>query len=1112
MKLNLKATPLSCHRLSKFLLAMKLAAILIMATLVQVSAKGYTQNITLHEKNISITKILVLIEKQSGYHFLYDKLDLPKNEKVSIAVTNATIEDVLNLCIKDQPITYKIMQQTIVLKKSEKVANPVSNVILKVTGKIIDEHGDPLPGATISVKNTNIATAADINGVFTLNVPDASSILVVSFVGYLPKEVAITEGDMTIQLTPAPKSLNEVIVVGYGSQLRREVTGAESSISSSEIAKRPITQLTQALQGEAAGVAVVSANGQPGQGPRVKIRGANSITGNNEPLYVTDGNIGAGPDDPNDIESIEILKDAASTAIYGSRGSNGVVLITTKSGHSGQTRINFNTWVQHDQMPKTLDLMGAYDFARSVNNQFIATGSTAAFSQAQLDAFKTNGGTDWQNALFTKPWVQYYGVDVSGGTDATKYRVSFSHLNQPGTILNSFYKRSTLRVNLDAKLNDKMDIKFILGASIPQSHNNSYGGGLGDPFNQAVEWDPTSPIRDPVTGAYINHSAYASIQFNPVEQAASQAADGTGGNFNGNVTFNYRIIKDLTFTSTDVYSLGQNYQQNFFGPGTSNFDSKSDYISNLTTRTTSYLSSNFLTYKHRFGDHQITGTALYEISSATSTNFGATSKGLSTYALGYYNLALGSTQQNNSGYIKDALVSYLARINYSYKDKYFLTAAIRTDGSSHLTQKYSSFPSVGLAWNASNEDFLRDSKVISDFKVRLSYGQTGNQNVGAYSTIATINTGGGQSNYYYGGGSAAGAGTPSVATPLGTGVSKTLKWETKTAYDLGVDIAFLQGRLRFTLDAYKNNIKNLLYQQPAPNYDNGGSYQANIGSITNNGIEFSLGGSPVATSSFKWNTNVNLSINRNKVTDLGGLDNVITGAGNNTVNAILKVGQPLGEFYGYRFLGTWKTSEAAQAALYGMKPGDAKYEDINGDHAYTSADYQLLGNATPQFTYGWSNDIAYKNFTLSFLFQGQQGSHVFSQTLAYLWGGLGDMKNATTIEAVPENLWTPGNQTNNPAWSSSSHNYNNSSRYVYNSSFVKLRNLSLAYDVPVALLKKASIRSLQLYVSGQNLLTITPYKGYDPEIDNGGNAIVQGQEFGVIPNPKTYTLGVRLGL
>jgi len=988
---------------------------------------------------------------------------------------------------------------------------------ITVSGQVNDAGGQPIPGVTIKLKGTTSGTQTDNGGKFTLQAPEDGT-LVFSFLGYAEQSVPIN-GRTTINVTLVENAigLQEVVAIGYGTQKRSEATGSSSSVSSKEIAKRPITQLSQALQGTISGVAVTSANGQPGQGPRVQIRGANSITGNTEPLYVTDGNIGAAPDDPNDVESIEVLKDAASTAIYGSRGSNGVVLVTTKSGHSGKAHIDFNSWVQNDQMPRTLDLMGPYDFARSVNNQFESTGQTDAFTQAQLDNYKTNGGgTDWQKALFQKAWVQYYDLAISGGSDAVTYRVSLGYLDQPGTILNTYYKRTTLKSNTDFKLSKKIDLRVILSASLPQNHNNSYTGGLGDPFNQATEWDPTSPVKD-ASGNYISHSKYASIQFNPVEQAMNQADDGTATNLNGSATLNYHIINDLTFTSTDVYSIGQNYLQRYFGPGTSQYDSGAGYINNETDKSHSYLSSNFLTYHHKFGDHSITATGLYEVQSGTSMGFIATSKGLSSYGLGYYNLGLGNSQQTSSSYSADALVSYLARVQYNYQEKYFVTASVRTDGSSHLIQKYSTFPSVGVSWNASNEDFLKDSRIFSDLKIRATYGQTGNQNVGAYSTIAQIGTAPGQAvgaqpAYYYNGGLPGAAGTPSVATPLGNGVSTSLKWEVKTAYDLGIDMAFLKGRLTFTADAYKDNVSNLLYAYPATYYDGGGTYQRNIGSLTNNGVEFSLGGTPVTSPNFKWTTNVTLSINRNKVTSLGGLDNQVVASGNNTINAILKVGQPLGEFYGYKFLGTWKTSEAAEAALYGMKPGDAKYQDVNGDHTYNSDDYQTLGNATPKFTYGFINDVSYKNFTLSFMFQGQQGSQVFSQTLAYTYGGLGDQKNATTINAVPENLWTPSHQTNNPAWSSTSVNYNNSSRYVYNSSYAKLKNLSLTYRVPTEMLKRVRVNSLDVYVSGQNLFTITPYKGYDPEIDNAGNAITQGQEFGVIPNPKTFTVGIRLGL
>lgn len=982
-----------------------------------------------------------------------------------------------------------------------------------VTGTVKDSNGDPLIGVSIVVQGTQTGTVTDVNGAFKLSL-DNGAVLRFTYTGFKQQTVTYNgQAILAVVMEEQATQLNEVVAVGYGTQKRTEVTGSSSSISAKEVARRPVTQVGQVLQGTVSGVAVTSANGQPGSGPRIYIRGANSITGNTQPLYVTDGNIGPAPDDPNDIESIEVLKDAASTAIYGSRGSNGVVLVTTKSGHAGKTKIDFNAWVQNDQMPKMLDLMGPYDFARSVNNQFESTGSTDAFTQDQLDYYKSHpdAGTDWQRALFQKSWVQYYDVAVSGGSDNVKYRVSFGYLDQPGTIINTYYKRANFKSNLDAKLNDKMNLKIILSAAIPQNHNNSYGGGLGDPFNQAVEWAPTSPIKD-ASGAYISHAQYASIQFNPVEQAMNQADDGIATNLNATATLTYNIINDLTFTTTNVYSMGQNYLQRFYGPGTSNYDSGSGYINNETSRSHGYQTSNYLTYKHKFGDHTITATGLYEVSGDTGMDFLARAASLSNWGLGYYNLALGGSQTNSSSYYQESLVSYLGRINYSYKDKYFLTASIRDDGSSHLVQKYSSFPSVGISWNVMNEDFMKNNKLFSDLRIRATYGQTGNQAVGAYSTIAQILTPSNQGNYYYNGGTPGSAGNPSVATPLGTGVSTSLKWETKSAYDIGLNMAFLQGRLTVDADVYKNKISNLLFSEPATGYDNSGNYQANIGTMTNKGLELAVGGTPFSSKDFKWYTNATFSLNRNKLTSLGSLNNVVYGGGNNTVNAILEVGKPLGEFYGYKFLGTWKTSQASEAAQFGAKPGDARYEDVNGDHTYSSADYEDLGNAEPNFTYGWINDLSYKAFTLSFMFQGQQGSQVFSQTLAYLWGGLGDMKNATIAEAVPENLWTPDHQTENPAWSNTGHNYNNSSRYVYNSSYCRLKNLSISYHVPAAYLRTIKVNSLEVYVSGQNLFTITPYKGYDPEIDNPGNSAQIGQEFGVIPNPKTYTIGVRLGL
>ncbi len=845
----------------------------------------------------SLDQVLKDLEKKHSIYFMYQNEKIKSMQVQYPLKSGEDVETTLDRVLKSNGLEYKkhgkiyaifpkdadsnsikelkqSMKQTqIPANEPESDAGPATNQpaeqsseikLIGIKGKVTDEKNAGLPGVSIVIKGTQTGTTTDAGGEYQLDIPDAqaaSAVLIFSFVGYESQEVAVgSKTSVDINLKVSERGLDEVVVVGYGEQRKSEVTGATSTVSAKEIAKRPLSRLEQALQGTTAGVMVVSQNGQPGQGLRVKIRGANSITGSNEPLYVIDGNIGSGSDvNVNDVESIEILKDAASTAIYGSRGSNGVVMITTKSGKSGKMQINFESWVQQASIPRKLKLMNAYDFARSVNSQFIATGSTAAFNETQLQAFKQNGGTDWQNELHTKPFVKNYQLDVSGGSDAVRYRFSLGYLDQPGVILNQSYKRASFRSNIDARINDRMNIKFIVAATIPQNHNNSYGGGLGDPFNQAVEWDPTSPIRDPTTGNYISHSSYASIQFNPIAQANNQRVDNTSTNVSGTGTFTYKILNDLTFTSTNVYSLGSGFGQQVFGPGTGAYDSKSDYAQINSNRSHSFLSSNFLTYKKKFGDHSLTVTGLYEVMSGQNTAVQALAKNLSTYALGYYNLSLGGTQQTSSTYSADVLRSYMGRVNYSFKEKYFVTASIRTDGSSHLTDKYSSFPSVGVSWNIANEDFLKDSRFVSNLKVRASYGQTGNQAVAAYSTIPVISTGGTQPSYYFDGS------TPSVATPLGSPVSPSLKWEVKTSYDVGIDAAFLNGRLTFTADAYKNTINDLLYNYQAPFYLGGGTYSRNIGSVSNKGLEFALGGTPVVTENLRWNTNFTIAFNRNKV-------------------------------------------------------------------------------------------------------------------------------------------------------------------------------------------------------------------------------------------------------
>jgi TonB-linked SusC/RagA family outer membrane protein len=971
-------------------------------------------------------------------------------------------------------------------------------------GKVLDETGQALPGATVRLKGTNVSSPTNQQGEFQIATGEtASPVLVVSYIGYLTQELTVSGSDLSVSLKRDATSLNDVVVVGYGTQKKSDVTGATSSVKALEIAKRPLVRVEQALQGTSSGVTVQSNSGQPGKGISVRIRGTSSITGSNDPLYVIDGYIGGNLESiaPGDIESLEILKDASATAIYGSRGSNGVVMVTTKTGKSGKTSVEASAWLSKASLPKKLDLMNAYEFAQQVNKKGDVAGTGHPFTDAQLTTLRQNpGGTDWQDELTRKPLAQNYQVGVSGGSDNVKYYFSYNHLDQPGLLINSGYKRNTLRANVDLKLNKRMDLKVNITGLLPESHNTDFSGDITDPFSQSSMWDPTSPVRD-AEGNYIAQSNFASLAKNPVQNIMSRSVDGKTSNLTATGIFTWRIINHLTFTSNNSYELQNQQTQSIFPPGTNEGYNGNDYAKMENNRYRSWQNSNFLTYNNRFGNHSLTVTALVEQASKTNTSTIAQANKLSTYSLGYWNLGLGQTQSTSSGYWADALISYMGRVNYAFKDKYLLTVSVRTDGSSHLVEKYSTFPAIALGWAVDKERFMANSRIVTGLKIRASYGQTGNQAVPSYSTIAQIGT---ALPYYFDGS------TPSVNTPLGTPVSTTLQWEKNSTYDVGVDMEFWRGRLTFTADAYNKKVSDLLYNTDNPFYYGGGSFQRNIGSVRNTGLEFSIGGIPVIRKDFKWTSNFNISFNKNEVLDLGGQDNIIVngiGSAQQGVS-IIKVGQPLGTFYGYKYLGTWKTGEKTEAALYGKNPGDTKYADLDDSHTLSGGDLTTIGNGMPKYYFGFINDFSYKNWSLNIMFQGTHGNQLYSFSQAYTMGGLGDARDATN--ALLLDMWTPEKQTNVPAYGNQ--NEIKSSRYVYDASYIKLKNISLTYTIPETLLSRIHARSLDIYISAQNIWTITNYPGYDPEVTNATNAITQGLETGTIPNPKTYTVGLRLGL
>ncbi len=983
-----------------------------------------------------------------------------------------------------------------------------------VSGKVTGQNGQPLAGASVIIKGTNLSTTTDENGNFKLSAGNVlKPVITVTFVGYETQDYTYKGKSFTVSLIQDTRTLGDVIVVGYGVQRKRDVTGATSEVKAEQIVSKPIVRVEEALQGTVAGVTVESVNGQPGAGLAVRIRGTSSINNNNDPLYVIDGQIGADIStiSPNDIESMEVLKDASATAIYGSRGSTGVVIITTKLGREGKARIDINPWIKKEAIARELPLMNAYQFAVATNAQYATTGQPAAFTPAQIQTFQTTDkGTNWQKAIQDKPWVQNYQISVSGGSNDVKYMVSYLHLNNPGLILNQWFRTDIARANFQIKASDRLNLQFNVTGAQPQNRNTQYQGDITDPFAEAYAWDPTSPIKNP-NGSYILESQYAALGINPVAQETNGLNDNSGVSVTGVGILTYRVFKGLTFTSNNSYTNTSNINRQLYGPGTSTYlASPSDgFALQNSTYGHNFQNSNYFTYKGEWGDHSLTVTALYEQYNTTSYNNQSKATNLSTYSLGYWNEGLGSTQNTTSGYSSSALQSYMGRVEYKFKDRYLLDGTIRDDGSSVLTQKYSVFPSAALGWIVSKENFLAGSKTISFLKLRGSYGITGNQTVGAYSSIPQIGVGGVENATGYpfnGNGSAV-----SIYTPLGGPTSTNLKWEDDRQTDVGIDAVLFSGIVTFTGDYYYRKVTNLLYNLTSPYYNSGVNYEVNLGSLYNKGRELNLGVTPINTRRVKWTTTGILSINNNKLLSLDGLDNVVT---NNIGSAqtgvsILKVGKPLGEFYGFKFLGTWKTADAAEAAQYGNKPGDSRYLDVLGTHTINATNDEIpIGNGTPKYSFSWNNNVTFGNFSLAMLFYGTHGGQIYTGTLSYTYGGLGDARNATNRGIL--NVWTPGHETNIPTFSSTSSNYINSSRWVFDGSYIKLKNIALSYHFPQSWFG-AAIKNLEAYVSGQNVFTITKYPGYDPEISNMTNGITQGLETATIPNPRSYTFGIRAG-
>ncbi|WP_255539674.1 SusC/RagA family TonB-linked outer membrane protein [Longitalea luteola] len=994
----------------------------------------------------------------------------------------------------------------------------------RISGKVFNSSNLPMPGVNVQVKGTNIGTFTDTKGFFALNVPETKPVLlVVSSVGYTTQEVDVTNatGDLTVTLVEVPTQLTDVVVVGYGTARKKDLTGSVASVGLQSVEKTPVFGTSQLLQGRVAGVQVTQTNSQPGSAFTVRIRGTNSISTSSDPLYVVDGYAGADITalNPNDIVSMDVLKDASATAIYGSRGANGVVMITTRRGAAGKKAITFDAYTGVQQVANKLEMMDAQQYARFVNEAAAKSSPVLPqpYTEDQINAM--GKGTDWQDELFRNARISNYNLGFTGGNADSRYYLSMNYFSQDGIIIGSDYKRGTLRFNLDSKISEKLRVGLSSQVSYEsqlQANVNTTGGSAGGTLLDALLSSPVTPVYDS-TGAYTFRNGpqpYAIDVGNPVAAANLNSDKNKNTRIFANFFAEYEMIKGLKLRS----SFGgeyRNFRNDVFRPSNSYLGAQTNgYAQVVTNNNYNWLTENTLTYDKVFNrTHSINAVAGVTYQEWKNASVTSTVTGLSTNNLFTDNLAIG-TANNGSNTNKNVLASFLGRLNYRLLDRYLFTFTFRADASSRFGEnnKWGYFPSGAFAWRVKEENFLKEVDAISDLKFRASYGATGNQELPSYLSIKQYTA----NSYVLNRTRVTGFSQNNLPNP-------DLSWESTKAFDAGFDLAILGNRVQITADYYDKKTTKLLFQVSLPTTSGFSTMTQNIGSVQNKGVELGINTINIDKEKLKWSTSFNISANRNKVLDLGDVPYQFTGnvssnlfPGGGRFSSILQVGKPIGEFYGYVFDGIWQSQAdiTKSGTKQSVKPGDPIYRDLNGDSALDATnDRTIIGHALPKFTYGFTSNLTVGRFNLFVLIQGVQGVDILNENKIEMENGL---VFANKFAYVADQSWR-GEGTSNTLPSVVStyrRNLGVTSDLIENGSYLRFKTITLTYDLP---LPKVSpiFKSASLYATGQNLITITDYSGYDPEVNSysntQGNYTSLNVDYNPYPNIKTYTVGLRLG-
>jgi TonB-linked SusC/RagA family outer membrane protein len=1150
---------------------MKISILLIIIS-IQLSAKNFAQQkISISSERAKIFTVFKMIEKQSTYRFFYSNDILPANREVTVQFKDAYVDVILDKILDGLPVTWKLVDdKNIVITNKQNKVNNASSVALAdtvISGVVNDsESAIPLKQVTVLIKGSNIKTTTDDNGKYQIKVPSLNSTLVFSYIGYLNKEVVASKSsDLNVALKLNTSALDEIVVVGYGKQKRKEITGAVSSISESALKEIAVSSFENAIQGRVAGVEVSVPSGEPGSAPVIRIRGSASISAGNDPLYVIDGlpissnnglqqGIGQRTEafgvprinpfttiNPNDIQSIEILKDASAAGIYGSRGSNGVIMVTTKKGVKNKRQVSFNAYTGYNEatnVPKLMNSEQLIQYAKDArNNNYLQTNNPTNPASPTFNPIynpNTNAGrpnnavflipekyvnwdgtnTDWLGLVLSKGLVSNYNLSVSGGKDNMTYYTSGGYYTEEGTIKGSKFERYTFRANM---VND-ISSKLQFGSSINIAFTENKRLPANGPYfalPPGIIYD--AMVHSPVVKPYlpdgsINQSdnqnqllGGTTTANNPLATMAAVKENVKNLRLFGNTYFKYNILENLSFKTYFGIDL-DNYQQSYYKGVSLLYRGATipdPFARSSSSQGLNWIWENTLDYSKKINDHEFSFLAGY---TAQKQNNELQFVQANSFPDDQVQTISGGIVTGGSA-VKEqwTLVSALARLNYSYKEKFLLSGLIRSDKSSRFGagNQTGVFPSVSAGWRIDQESFMRSLGFINELKLRASYGLTGNFQIPNYGSIGLLNN----ANYVFGNALTSGIGRTTLN-------NDQLSWESKNQFDIGIDFALFKDRIYGGVDYYVSRTTDLLLNVTIPSSTGFTSALTNIGEVENKGFEFSLSTKNIV-GKFQWSTDFNISTNRNKVLRLGASGDPILSIGSaGDIRHITSIGNPIGSYYGYQVVGIYQTLDEIKAApkdllvgAGGARPGDLRFKDVNGDGQITPLDRTITGNYMPDYTYGITNKFRYNNFDLSIFIQGVEGREVLNLTQRHLLNGEANFNSYAAFNDRWISEANPGNGKIPRADRNSTLHGNNmrpSSFQIEDGSYVRLRNVTLGYEFQIPKVSK----KVRVYVTATNLFTWTRYMGFNPEVQQqASNNIVPGEDYGAYPISKTFMVG-----